>query len=35
MPLRIVGEAITFDDVLLLVAKSDVVPREADTRSRV
>lgn len=34
MPLRIVGEAITFDDVLLLVAKSDVVPREADTRSR-
>jgi len=33
MPLRIVDEAITFDDVLLLVAKSDVIPREADTRS--
>ncbi len=34
MPLRIVGEAITFDDVLLLVAKSDIVPREANTSSR-
>jgi len=34
MPLKIVTEAITFDDVLLLVDRSDVVPREVDTRTR-
>ncbi len=32
---RIVGEGITFDDVLLLPAKSSVVPRVADVRSRL
>ncbi len=30
---RIVGEGITFDDVLLVPARSDVVPREADVRT--
>jgi len=32
---RIVYEAITFDDVLLLPARSDFVPSDADTRTRV
>ena len=32
---KIVGTAITFDDVLLLPGLSDVVPTRADTRSRV
>jgi len=31
---RIVGEGITFDDVLLLPGYSEVVPTEIDTRSR-
>ncbi len=30
---RIIGEGITFDDVLLVPARSDVVPREADVRT--
>src|SRR6516165_1449849 len=30
-----VPEALTFDDVLLLPAKSDVVPSEADTTTRL
>ncbi|HPD47540.1 MAG TPA: IMP dehydrogenase [Anaerohalosphaeraceae bacterium] len=32
---RIVGEGITFDDVLLLPDKSDIVPSEADTSTRL
>lgn len=32
---KIVGEGITFDDVLLLPARSDFVPAEADTRTRL
>jgi len=35
MQSRIIGEAITFDDVLLVPARSDVVPRLADVRSRL
>ena len=37
MPLtdRMIGDGITFDDVLLIPAYSDVVPREADTSTRV
>ncbi len=31
---RIVGEGITFDDVLLVPARSDVLPTEVDVRSR-
>ncbi len=31
---RILGEGITFDDVLLVPARSDVVPSEVDTRTR-
>ncbi len=30
---KIIGEGITFDDVLLVPARSDVVPREADVRT--
>ena len=30
-----VPEALTFDDVLLLPAKSDVVPAQADTSTRL
>ncbi|MBM4168859.1 MAG: IMP dehydrogenase [Ignavibacteria bacterium] len=32
---KIIGEAITFDDVLLVPAKSTVLPRETDVRSRL
>lgn len=32
---RIVGEGLTFDDLLLLPAKSDVVPRETDVSTRL
>ncbi len=32
---KIVSEALTFDDVLLLPAKSDIVPREADVRTKL
>ncbi|MGA3244531.1 MAG: IMP dehydrogenase [Bacteroidota bacterium] len=36
MPLKkIVGEAVTYDDVLLLPAKSSVLPRETDVRTRL
>ena len=37
MPLtdRIIGDGITFDDVLLIPAYSDVVPREVDTSTRL
>ncbi len=32
---KILGEAVTFDDVLLLPAKSSVLPREADVRTKL
>ena len=32
---KIVSEALTFDDVLLLPAKSDVLPRDTDVRTRI
>ncbi len=32
---KIIGEAITFDDVLLLPQRSDFVPSEADVRTRL
>ncbi len=32
---RIIGDGITFDDVLLIPAYSDVVPREVDTSTRL
>jgi len=32
---KIVGEALTFDDVLLVPAYSEVLPREVDTRTRL
>lgn len=32
---KIVGEAITFDDVLLVPAKSSVLPRETDVRTKL
>ncbi len=32
---KILGEAITFDDVLLVPAKSSVLPRETDVRTRL
>lgn len=32
---KIIGEGITFDDVLLLPRKSDVLPRDVDVRSRL
>ena len=32
---KIVAEGITFDDVLLIPAKSDLVPSQADTRTRL
>lgn len=32
---KIVGEGITFDDVLLVPARSDFVPTQADTRTRL
>ncbi len=32
---KIIGEAITFDDVLLVPARSAVVPREADCRTQL
>ena len=35
MPGRIVGEGITFDDVLLIPARSSVVPAEVDVRTRL
>ena len=34
-PGKIVADAITFDDVLLLPARSDFVPSDADTRTRL
>ena len=36
MPSRkIVGEALTYDDVLLVPHKSSVLPRDVDVRSRL
>ncbi|HXX63770.1 MAG TPA: IMP dehydrogenase, partial [Bacteroidota bacterium] len=36
MPVRkITGEALTYDDVLLVPHKSTVLPRDVDVRSRV
>ena len=32
---KIIGEGITFDDVLLIPARSDFVPSQADTRTRL
>ena len=32
---KIIGEAITFDDCLLVPAQSDLVPSQADTRTRL
>jgi len=32
---KIIAEAITFDDVLLIPAKSDFVPAQADTSTRL
>lgn len=32
---RILGEALTFDDVLLVPAKSEVMPRETDVSTRI
>lgn len=32
---KIVGEAVTYDDVLLLPAKSSVLPRETDVRTKL
>ena len=32
---KIIAEGITFDDVLLIPAKSDFVPSQADTRTRL
>jgi IMP dehydrogenase len=32
---KIAGEGITFDDVLLLPGKSEIVPREADVRTKL
>jgi IMP dehydrogenase len=32
---KIIGEGITFDDVLLTPARSNFVPSQADTRSRL
>lgn len=32
---KIIGEAITYDDVLLVPAKSSVLPRETDVRTRL
>jgi IMP dehydrogenase len=32
---KIVGEAVTYDDVLLMPAKSSVLPRETDVRTRL
>ena len=32
---RIIGEGITFDDILLVPAKSDVLPRDVSTQTRL
>ena len=32
---KIIAEGITFDDVLLIPARSDLVPSQADTRTRL
>ena len=32
---KILGDAVTFDDVLLVPAYSEVVPRQVDVRSRL
>lgn len=32
---KIIGEAVTYDDVLLVPAKSQVLPREADVRTKL
>jgi len=32
---KIIGEAVTYDDVLLLPAKSSVLPRETDLRTKL
>ena len=32
---KIIGDGITFDDVLLVPARSEIVPREADVRSQL
>ncbi|MFH1418811.1 MAG: IMP dehydrogenase [Planctomycetota bacterium] len=35
MPEKIIGEGITFDDVLLIPARSRIVPKSADVRTRL
>jgi len=35
MPDKLIGEGITFDDVLLVPARSGIVPRNADVRTRL
>ena len=32
---KIIGEGITFDDVLLVPAKSKVLPREVDLKTKL
>ena len=32
---KIIGEALTYDDVLLVPAKSSVLPRETDVRTKL
>ena len=32
---KIIGEALTYDDVLLVPARSSVLPRDVDVRSRL
>ncbi len=32
---KIIGEAVTYDDVLLMPAKSTVLPRETDVRTKL
>src|SRR5512142_905591 len=34
-PPKIVGDALTYDDVLLVPARSSVLPREVDVRTRL
>ena len=33
--MRLIGEALTFDDVSLVPAYSDILPRDVDLRTRV
>jgi IMP dehydrogenase len=32
---KVIGEALTYDDVLLVPAKSDVLPREVSIRTKL